>query len=148
MEPSISRPIMIIDDDVEDVQFIKRAFKKNNVQNPLFSVYSGEEAIEYLSRLDTQNETFPALILLDLNMPGIGGLETLHQIKRKDEWRHIPIVIFTTSKAQEDVVSSYRYGANCFVSKPFSYDGLVDVVEKIFSHWFSVAALPEVIRES
>lgn len=147
VEVLTSAPILIVDDDVEDVQFIKRAFKKNGVTNPLFTVFSGEEAIDYLIRQQNNDEAFPGLMLLDLNMPGVGGLETLRKIKENESWRHIPIVIFTTSKAQEDVVSSYRYGANCFISKPFGLEGLVDVVAKIFDFWFSVAALPKSNRE-
>ncbi len=146
-ESSASVPILLIDDDVEDVQFIKRAFKKNSIANPLFSVLSGEEALEYLLRHQKDADLLPGLILMDLNMPGIGGLETLRQIKSNERWRRIPVVVFTTSKAQEDVVSSYHLGANCFVSKPFGHDGLVKVVSEIFKFWFSVAALPEEVQE-
>ena len=147
LEGPNNAPILIIDDDVEDVQFIKRAFKKNGVSNPLVSVLSGEEALAYLNREQDDVENFPGLIMLDLNMPGIGGLETLRKIKLNDPWRHVPVVIFTTSKAQEDVVSSYRFGANCFVTKPFGHDGLVQTIAEIFNFWFSVAALPEERRE-
>ena len=140
-------PILIVDDDVEDVQFIKRAFAKNKVDNPLFTVFSGEEAIEFLHRCNRNVAPYPGLILLDLNMPGVGGMETLRQIRAKEDWRHIPIIIFTTSKAHEDVVQSYTLGANSFVSKPFSLDELVKVVAKISDFWFQVAALPESIQE-
>jgi len=141
-EQVASTPILIVDDDVEDVHFIKRAFKKNNVSNPLVSVFSGEEALEFLSRLDTGQNDYPGLLLLDLNMPGVGGMETLRRIKENGKWRQIPIVIFTTSKAQEDIDNSYRLGANSFVSKPFGLEGLVGVVAELSHYWFDVVALP------
>ena len=84
--------ILIVDDDLEDVQFIKRAFKKNNVANPLFSVFSGEEALDFLHQCDKDNQTYPGLILLDLNMPGVGGIETLRRFKLNERWRRIPAV--------------------------------------------------------
>lgn len=134
--------ILIVDDDLEDVQFIKRAFKKNNVSNPLFSVFSGEEALDFLHRCDKGNQTYPGLILLDLNMPGVGGMETLRRVKLNERWRRIPAVIFTTSKAEEDVLTSYSMGANSFISKPFGFDGLTEVVAQISAYWLGVAALP------
>ncbi len=140
-------PILIVDDDVEDVHFIKRAFKKNKVVNPLFSVLSGEEALEFLQRTQHDHADYPGLMLLDLNMPGIGGMETLHRIKQHAEWRKIPVVVFTTSKAQEDIDTSYQLGANSFVSKPFGLEGLVGVVAHICQYWFSVSALPSTSNE-
>ncbi|HVK98451.1 MAG TPA: response regulator [Dongiaceae bacterium] len=139
--------ILIVDDDLEDVQFIKRAFKKNNVANPLFSVFSGEEALDFLRRCDNQSRTYPGLILLDLNMPGVGGMETLRRVKQNERWRQIPAVIFTTSKAEEDVLTSYSMGANSFISKPFGFEGLTDVVAQISSYWLGVAALPSKTAE-
>lgn len=139
--------ILIVDDDLEDVQFIKRAFRKNNVVNPLFSVLSGEEALEYLQRCEHENSTYPGLILLDLNMPGVGGMETLRRVKQNERWRRIPAVIFTTSKAEEDVLVSYNMGANSFISKPFGFDGLTEVVAQISSYWLGVAALPSTTVE-
>ena len=141
-EHAVSTPILIVDDDVEDVHFIKRAFKKNNVSNPLLSVFSGEEALEFLSQLDASQHDYPGLLLLDLNMPGVGGMETLRRIKQNGRWRQIPVVIFTTSKAQEDIDTSYRLGANSFVSKPFGLEGLVGVVAELSHYWFDVVALP------
>ncbi len=140
-------PILIVDDDVEDVHFIKRAFKKNKVVNPLFSVLSGEEALEFLQRTQHDHADYPGLMLLDLNMPGVGGMETLHRIKQHAEWRKIPVVVFTTSKAQEDIDTSYQLGANSFVSKPFGLEGLVGVVAHICQYWFSVSALPSTSNE-
>lgn len=140
-------PILIIDDDVEDVHFIKRAFKKNKVENPLFSVLSGEEALDYLQRVEHSQASYPGLMLLDLNMPGVGGMETLHRIKQHTQWRKIPVVVFTTSKAQEDIDTSYRLGANSFISKPFGLEGLVAVVADICHFWFSVSALPSTLNE-
>lgn len=140
-------PILIVDDDVEDVHFIKRAFKKNRVENPLFSVLSGEEALDFLQRSVHDQASYPGLMLLDLNMPGVGGMETLHRIKQHAEWKKIPVVVFTTSKAQEDIDTSYQLGANSFVSKPFGLEGLVGVVANICQYWFSVSALPSTSNE-
>ena len=139
--------ILIVDGDFEDVQFIKRAFKKNNVANPLFAVFSGEEALDFLHRCDKGNQIYPGLILLDLNMPGVGGMETLRRFKLDERWRRIPAIIFTTSKAEEDVLTSYSMGANSFISKPFGFDGLTEVVAQISSYWLGVAALPSKSKE-
>lgn len=139
--------ILIVDDDLEDVQFIKRAFRKNNVANPLFSVLSGEEALEFLQQCELDSGAYPGLILLDLNMPGVGGMETLRRVKQNERWRRIPAVIFTTSKAEEDVLDSYSMGANSFISKPFGFEGLTDVVAQISAYWLGVAALPSTTVE-
>ena len=141
-EVAAQLPILIVDDDVEDVYFIKRAFKKNNVNNPLYSVFSGEEALDFLKQSGRQDVETPGLLLLDLNMPGVGGMETLRQIKLCQKLRKIPVVVFTTSKAQEDIDTSYSLGANSYISKPFGLEGLVNVVGEITSYWLNVAALP------
>lgn len=140
-------PILIVDDDAEDVYFIKRAFQKNKVSNPLFSVLSGEDALDFLRRAENDPASWPGLMLLDLNMPGVGGMETLHRIKQHAHWRRIPVVVFTTSKAQEDIDTSYQLGANSYISKPFGLDGLVGVVASICHYWFSVSALPSTSDE-
>lgn len=139
--------ILIVDDDSEDVLFIRRAFRKNNVQNPLHTVGSGEEALDFLQQLEQKSGEYPGLLLLDLNMPGVGGIETLQRIKRHEAWRRIPVVVFTTSKAQEDIDTSYGMGANSFVSKPFGLEGLVGVVADICHFWFQVSALPSTTKE-
>lgn len=146
-DTAVHTPILIVDDDVEDVFFIKRAFKKNKVQNPLYSVLSGEDALDFLRRSARDPATYPGLLLLDLNMPGVGGMETLHRIKQHAEWRKIPVVVFTTSKAQEDIDTSYQLGANSYVSKPFGLEGLVGVVASICHYWFRVSALPSTSDE-
>lgn len=144
---SCQTSILIVDDDIEDVHFIKRAFRKNNVDNPLHAVWSGEEALDYLQQTERESRDYPGLMLLDLNMPGVGGMETLHRIKQHAEWRKIPVVVFTTSKAQEDIDTSYGMGANSFVSKPFGLEGLVGVVADICHFWFNVSALPSTLKE-
>ena len=138
--------ILIADDDDDDRLMTREAFEEVRILNEIFFVKDGVELIDYLFRNGKfeapDNSPRPGLILLDLNMPRMDGLEALNIIKKDHYLRSIPVTIFTTSKAEEDIVRSYNLGVNCFITKPVTYTGLVEVVRQLNSFWFELVELP------
>jgi CheY-like chemotaxis protein len=139
------------DDDPDDRELTRGALEASRVRNPLHFVSDGEELMEYLRRTGRyQNPDAaprPGLILLDLNMPRMDGREALQLIKSGPQLRTIPTVILTTSGAEEDVYRSYALGANSFITKPVTFDGLVGVVRALGAYWFEIVDLPVVQRD-
>ena len=142
------RPITILmaDDDEEDCQLAKEAWEENRLANDLRFVGDGEELMEYLQRRgvysDPADSPAPGLILLDLNMPKKDGREALREIKACADLRRIPIVVLTTSKAEEDILRSYDLGASSYITKPVTFEGLVATVRHLKEYWFEVVELP------
>jgi CheY-like chemotaxis protein len=138
--------ILMADDDLDDREFARTAMQESRLMNELRFVEDGEELLDYLYRRgaysDPKSAPRPGLILLDLNMPRKDGREALREIKSDPTLRQIPVVVLTTSKAEEDIVRSYDLGANCFISKPVTFDGLVEVVKVLDKHWFQIVELP------
>lgn len=141
--------ILLADDDPDDCLMTRDAFVECRLYNPLQFVHDGEELMDYLRRrgrfADAAAFPMPGLILLDLNMPRKDGREALREIKGDPELRKIPVVVLTTSKAEEDVVRSYDDGVNSFISKPVSFSALIDVVQTLGKYWLEIVDLP---RES
>lgn len=139
------------DDDPDDRELTREALEASRLRNPLHFVSDGEELMEYLRGTGRYREAGaaprPGLILLDLNMPRMDGREALQLIKSDPELRTIPTVILTTSSAEEDVYRSYALGANSFITKPVTFDGLVGVVRALGAYWFEIVDLPIVGRE-
>lgn len=133
-----NKPILIVEDDDVDVMTMQRAFKEIHVPNPVVRQENGELAIEYLR--DRRNAT-PCIILLDLNMPVMNGIEFLEVVKRDDDLRRIPVVVVTTSKEQEDKVNSFNFSVAGYMEKPVDYRRFVDVVRSIDVYW-SLSELP------
>lgn len=149
MTPTIDRPftILLADDDPDDRMLTREAFMESRLRNPLEFVHDGEELMDYLhgrgqyaGRLEHPE---PGLILLDLNMPKKDGREALREIKADPSLRHIPIVVLTTSKAEEDIFRSYDIGANSYISKPVLFETLVEIVRGLGHYWFELVELPE-----
>ena len=142
------RPITILmaDDDEEDCQLTKEAWDENRLANDLRFVGDGEELMENLQHRgrysDPAYSPAPGLILLDLNMPKKDGREALQEIKASPELRRIPIVVLTTSKAEEDILRSYDLGASSYITKPVTFEGLVKTVKHLEHYWFEVVELP------
>ncbi len=136
--------ILMADDDADDRLLAKSAFEENNIINPIHFVEDGVELMEYLYGEGRYNQSrhLPGLILLDLNMPKKDGREALLEIKSDPILKRIPVVILTTSKAEEDIVKSYNLGANCFISKPVSFEGLLEVTKCLSKFWLEVASIP------
>jgi CheY-like chemotaxis protein len=142
------RPVTILmaDDDPDDRDLARTAMEESRLANELRFVEDGEELTDYLGRrgryADPKSSPRPGLILLDLNMPRKDGREALREIKRDPALRQIPVVVLTTSKAEEDILRSYDLGANCFITKPVTFEGLVEVVKVLDKHWFQLVELP------
>jgi CheY-like chemotaxis protein len=142
------RPITILmaDDDADDRELAREALAESRVLNELHSVNDGAELLEYLhheGRYTREDAPRPDLILLDLNMPKVDGREALAALKKDPKLRSIPVVVLTTSRAEEDVVRSYDLGANSFISKPVTFAGLVDVMRELGKYWVVIVELPE-----
>ncbi len=142
-----SVPILIADDDQDDRQMIKEALEESRLINDLHFVTDGEELMNYLERrgpyADTAKFPLPGLILLDLNMPKKDGREALREIKSNSALKQIPVVVLTTSKAEEDIFRTYNLGVNSFVTKPVKFSSLVDVMRTIGQYWFELVELPK-----
>ncbi len=142
------RPITILmaDDDEDDRLLTQDAFNEYRVGNILRFVEDGEELLDYLHRkgkfTDPKTSPRPGLILLDLNMPRKDGREALEEIKSNPDLRSIPVVVLTTSKAEEDIVRSYDLGVNSFITKPVTFEGLVEVVKTLGKYWIEIVELP------
>jgi CheY-like chemotaxis protein len=134
------------DDDEEDLMLAKSALATCRLANDLHCVRNGEELLDYLYRrgeyTELKNSPRPGLILLDLNMPRKDGREALQEIKADPELRQIPIVILTTSKAEEDIYRTYDLGANSFITKPVMFTSLVEVMQNLGKYWFEIVDLP------
>lgn len=142
------RPITILmaDDDPDDRMLTEEAWEENQLANELYFVEDGEQLLNYLHRrgeyAHLSGEPLPDLVLLDLNMPKKDGRESLKEIKASPNLRRIPIVILTTSKAEEDILRTYDLGASSFITKPVTFEALVDMVKTLAKYWFEVVELP------
>ena len=138
--------ILMAEDDDDDRLMTKEAFKEARLVNELRFVVDGEDLLNYLYRrgkyADPATSPRPGLILLDLNMPRKDGREALQEIKSDPNLRQIPIVVLTTSKAEEDIYRTYDIGVNSYITKPVSFEGLVEIVLAITEYWFKIVRLP------
>jgi len=135
------------DDDADDRMLTKDALEESRVLNDLRFVEDGEELMEYLTRkgryVNPEDSPRPGLILLDLNMPKKDGREALKDIKSDPNLRRIPVVIMTTSKAEEDIFRSYDFGASSFITKPVTFDRLVELMRTLGEYWVEIVELPD-----
>jgi chemotaxis family two-component system response regulator Rcp1 len=135
--------ILLVEDNPGDVRLTKEALKEGKVYNNLHWAKDGVEALEFLRREGKQAKApRPDIILLDLNLPKKDGREVLAVIKRDPDLKHIPVVVLTTSKAEEDVLKSYELHANCYVTKPVDLEKFIQVVQSIDRFWLTVVTLP------
>lgn len=139
------RPIevLLVEDDQGDILLTREAFDLNKVRNRLHVVNDGEQALAFLRREDGYADVpRPDLMLLDLNLPRMDGMEVLEAVKADSELRTIPVVILTTSEAEEDIIRSYRLHANAYVSKPVDFEQFIRVVRQIDDFFVTVVKLP------
>lgn len=140
--------ILMADDDPEDRMLAKEAFEEARLKNEIRFVEDGEELMDYLRRRGAYAEPGaaprPGMILLDLNMPRKDGREALMDIRNDPELEGIPVVVLTTSKAEEDILRTYKLGVNSFITKPVSFAGMVEIVQGLSRYWFEIVELPPV----
>lgn len=144
-----SNPIIILmaDDDDDDRFFTQEALAENRVVNDLYFVEDGEDLMDYLYQRGNYSEPGlaprPTLILLDLNMPRKDGREALKEIKTDPNLRSIPVVVLTTSKAEEDILKTYDLGASSFITKPVDFQSMVHIMKTLGEYWFEIVHLPD-----
>ena len=138
--------ILLADDDADDRVLAQDALKESRLANDLRFVENGEELLDYLRRrgpfADAATSPTPGLILLDLNMPRKDGREALMEIKSDPELRKIPVVVLTTSQAEEDIYRTYDLGVNSFITKPVMFESMVAVMKALGKYWFEIVELP------
>ena len=136
--------VLLVEDEPADANLVRLALKENKVLCNMHHVLDGVEALAFLRRQEERyrNTPFPDLILLDLNMPKKDGREALKEIKSDPDLRRIPIVVLTTSKAEEDIYRTYDLGVNSFITKPVSFETLVEIMKGLARYWFEIVELP------
>jgi CheY-like chemotaxis protein len=138
--------ILLVEDNPADVELTLRALKKNNLSNRIYVVQDGEKALdfvfcrgEFAKRIDCKN---PKLILLDLKLPKVNGLDVLETIKNTEETKMIPVVVLTSSKEERDMIDAYKLGVNSYITKPVDFDKFSDAVREIGLYWLLLNQLP------
>jgi CheY-like chemotaxis protein len=137
--------ILLAEDDPDDRMLTRRAIVESRMETTVAAVTDGEELMQYLTRkgpYGTTDAPRPDLILLDLNMPRMDGREALREIKSDADLRRIPVVVLTTSEAEQDILQSYDLGVNAFVTKPVSFDALAEAMQSLGEFWFDLVKLP------
>jgi CheY-like chemotaxis protein len=146
-QPAKPITILVADDDPDDRQLIREAFDEARLMNDLRFVEDGVEVFEYLKRqgrfADPHSSPWPGLLLLDLNMPRMDGREVLEKMKADPKFAPIRVIVMTTSKAEEDIVRSYRLAAASYITKPITFEALVQVVQALGRYWLEIVELPE-----
>jgi len=141
-----SLEILLVEDNVSDAKLTIRALKKNNLCNNLIHLPDGAEALDFLfsrGSYEGKVQDKPKVILLDLNMPKIGGLEVLRQLKNDERTKHIPVVVMTSSKEDSDIIESYKLGVNSYVVKPVDFDNFSSAVADLGMYWLLVNQAPK-----
>ncbi|MBD1832132.1 response regulator [Cyanobacteria bacterium FACHB-472] len=135
--------ILLVEDNEGDIRLTKEAFRESMVWNHMNIVRDGAEALAFLRREGKYTDAIrPGIILLDLNLPKRSGIEVLEEIKRDDELKHIPVVVLTSSQAEQDILNSYNFHANCFITKPLDLEQFLQVVQSIKDFWLTIVKLP------
>ncbi|MDY7021130.1 MAG: response regulator [Cyanobacteriota bacterium] len=139
--------ILVAEDDEDDRFLMQEALEENRLANDLHFVEDGEELMDYLLHQgkysDPESSPRPSLILLDLNMPRKDGREALKEIKANPDLRQIPIVVLTTSKAEEDILRTYDLGVSSFIGKPVVFESMVKIMKMLGTYWFEIVELPD-----
>ena len=138
--------ILLVEDRLQDIEIARRALNKGKIKNELYVARDGQEALDFLSHQgkfsDPASSPRPGIILLDLNLPKVRGLEILKQVKSDPSLKSIPVIVLTVSSRQEEIQRSYDLGANTYIQKPVEFDNFVRVVNAIHEYWIRIASLP------
>jgi two-component system, response regulator len=143
-----SGAILLVEDNPDDVVFTLRALQRNKIHNEVVVATDGQQALDHLLPDGPTPALRPALILLDVNLPKIGGLEVLRRIRESEQTRMLPVVVLTTSNEERDIVDSYRLGANSYVRKPVVFDEFVEATRLLGLYWLLVNQPPPERRGS
>lgn len=142
MSTSLSLPpILLVEDNPMDLDLTLRAFSKKKFSNQVHVARDGEEALAFIPRWEA-GEALPAVILLDINLPKINGLEVLRQLKAHERFRRIPVVVLTSSREDKDLKTAYDLGVNSYIEKPVSFNKFMEVAEQIELYWFVLNERP------
>lgn len=147
MNPNSPVEILLVEDNPEDLELAQRALRKANLTNRIHVARDGEEALEFIfcegPHADRRIEDCPRVILLDLKLPKVEGLEVLRRLKADPRTRSIPVVVLTSSKEQNDVVESYNLGVNSYIVKPVNFEGFVGAVQQLGMYWLLLNQPPK-----
>jgi two-component system response regulator len=142
------KAILLVEDNPDDVELTLRAFQKNNIRNQMVVVRDGAEALDYLfaagAYADRNPRHLPQVVLLDLKLPRVDGLQVLQRIRADERTRLLPVVILTSSKEEQDVIKGYQLGCNSYVRKPVSFDDFLDAARQLGLYWLLLNQAPPV----
>lgn len=142
----VTKTILLVEDNPDDEALTLRALKKHNFSHTVDVVHDGAEALDYVfckgAYADKNSSNIPQLILLDIKLPKIDGLEVLKAIRKSEKFKHIPVVMLTTSTEESDIVTSYDNGANSYIRKPVDFTEFLDVVNKLGVYWLAINTIP------
>lgn len=130
--------ILLVEDNDDDVALLKRALKKHGMYNEIMIARNGVQALEYLFDQENKGSLMPSLVILDLKLPKLNGLEVLKAIRANNFTRGLPIIILTTSTEQEDIIESYNLGANSYIRKPVEFDKFLEAVGQLGLYWMTL----------
>ncbi len=138
--------ILLVEDDPGDQELVRRALEEAKIRNKLYVVENGDEAMNFLNHRgiyeDPETSPVPDLILLDLNLPGMDGKELLKNIRKNPDLKRLVVIVLTTSRHEEDILSSYESGVNSYINKPVNYEDFIELVKVIDTYWFQIVILP------
>ena len=142
----MAKTILLVEDNPDDELLALRALRKNGIQEGITVVRDGAEALDFLfargAYADRTADQLPAVVLLDLNLPKLNGLEVLKQLRANDATKYLPVVILTTSTEERDMVEGYHFGANSFICKPIDYDQFIQAIEQLGRYWLLLNETP------
>jgi two-component system response regulator len=145
------KKILIVEDNPDDVELTLLAFKKNNITNEIVVVNDGEKALEYIfctgRYVSRDPGDLPSVVLLDIKLPKVNGLEVLKKMRSEEQAKLIPVVILTSSKEEQDVINGYKFGCNSYVRKPVKFDEFVEAVRQLGLYWLLLNEAPPQIKE-
>ena len=142
--------ILLVEDDPDDVELILRSLKKYNISNKVTVVSDGQEVLDYLftrgAYANLDREAMPAVVLLDIKLPKIDGIEVLRRLRADERTKLLPVVMLTSSREQQDLVNSYKYGCNSYVRKPIEFNEFAEAVSKLGLYWLLINEAPPHIK--
>jgi CheY-like chemotaxis protein len=137
----VTRPILLVEDNPMDIDLTKRAFARRKLANPIQVAQDGAEALAYMGRWE-KGEPLPLIILLDLKLPRVDGLEVLRQIKSHPQFSSIPVIVLTSSGDEGDIKTAYKLGANSYITKPVDFDNFLKVASQVEIYWLAINTPP------